>query len=186
MGLGLSLGREVGNDGVQSSYVLANGDFAIRAGSGTLQQVGTNSLFNAFSFETSGTDAIRISTFVDVPALTAGTLTAEYRFSFDIAERTGNLSSVKSAVASSSLNFTWGSSLSKANYDAGSTNLYAGGDETTVGNFTEGGSGLFVVKHAHSSWPTSLEFSFLWSGAPATRTLTISNFKVEQFILSVS
>ena len=108
MGLGLSLGREVGNDGVQSSYVLENGNFAIRTGSGTFQQVGTNSLSDAFSFETSGTDTIRISTFVDVPALTDGSLTAEYRFSFDILERTGSLSSVKSEVGSNSLNFYLG------------------------------------------------------------------------------
>ena len=186
MGLGLSLGREVGNDGVQSSYVLANGDFGIRAGSGTLQQVGTNSLSNAFAFATSGVQAIELSTFVSVPAITTGSLIAEYRFSFDIEERTGDLSSVKSAVGSNSLNFTWTSSLSKANYDAGNTNLYAGGDETTAGNFTEGGSGLFVVKHTHSVWPTSLEFSLIWGAAPASRTLTISNFKVEAFILSVS
>ena len=125
MGLGLSLGREVGNDGVQSSYVLANGDFGIRAGSGTLQQVGTNSLSNAFAFATSGVQAIELSTFVSVPAITTGSLIAEYRFSFDIEERTGDLSSVKSAVGSNSLNFTWTSSLSKANYDAGNTNLYA-------------------------------------------------------------
>lgn len=186
MGLGLSLGREVGNDGVQSSYVLTNSDFGIRSGSGTLQQVGTNSLSNAFSFETSGLQAIELSTFVSVPALTVESLTSEYRYSFDIIDRTGNLYSVKSEVGSNSFNFLWGATYPKSNYDAEIINLYAGGDGTVAGNFTEGGSGLFVAKHTHSVWPTSLEFSFTWGGAPASRYLTISNFKVEAFILSVS
>jgi len=185
MGLGLSLGREVGNDGVQSSYVLENGDFEIRAGSGTLQQVGTNSLSNAFSFETSGVQTIELSTFVSVPAITSGSLTAEYRFSFNILERTGNLGNISSESGANFI-FAWSSTFSKSDYDSGSVNYYAGGDGTTAGNLTQGGSGLFVAKHTHSSWPTSLEFSFIWAGAPATRTLTISNFKVEQFILSVS
>jgi len=186
MGLGLSLGREVGNDGIQSSYVLENANFGIRAGGGTLQQVGTNSLSKAFQFATSGTDAVEISTFVSVPALTTGSLTAEYRCSFDIGERTGSLSSVRSKVGSNDFTFGWGVSYYKANYDSGSLDLYAGGDESVVGNFTEGGSGLFVAKHTHTVWPTSLEFCFLWSGDASTRTLTISNFKVEQYILSVS
>lgn len=186
MGLGLSLGNEVGKDGVQSSYILENGNFGIRAGGGTLQQVGTVSVSKAFSFETSGTDTVRVSTFVDVPALTSGSLTAEYRYSFDISERTGSLSSVRTEVGSDGFTFGWGVSYYKSNYDSGSLNLYVGGDESVIGNFTEGGSGLFVAKHTHTVWPTSLEFSFLWSGAPAARTISISNFKVEQFILSIS
>jgi len=185
MGLGLSLGREVGNDGVQSSYVLENGNFGIRAGSGTLQQVGTNSLSNAFSFATSGVQTISLSTFVSVPAITTGSLTAEYRFSFNILERTGNLDHVRSDSGANFL-FAWSSTLPKSAYDSGITNYYVGGDETTAGNLTEGGSGLFVAKHTHTVWPTSLEFTFTWAAAPASRSLSISDFKAEQFILSVS
>lgn len=182
MGLGLSLGNEVGKNEGQSSYILTNENFSITAGSGTL----SNATPEGFTFSTSGLSNINVSTSINVPALTPGTLTAEYRYSFDITERTGDLLSTRSEVGGSGLTFGWGNSYYKSNYDSGALNLYVGGDESVAGNFTEGGSGLFVAKHAHSSWPTSLSFLFQWSGAPATRTLTISNFKVEQFILSIS